>query len=121
MPVWDREALPVIQIVPAERFYDFSAKYADDRTEYRFEFDVDAETVSRIADVGVAAAQALGMEGLSRADIRLTPDGRPFVLEVNFLARDDRPQPRSQGGRADGGFARGAVRAGVSEGAAAKP
>ncbi|MCA9055593.1 MAG: D-alanine--D-alanine ligase [Planctomycetaceae bacterium] len=83
VPVWDGTALPVIQIVPAVDFYDFSAKYADDRTTYRFEFDVDVETLERIAQTGTAAATTLGMQGLSRADIRLHPDGRVYVLEVN--------------------------------------
>ena len=83
VPVWDGAALPIIQIVPAVDFYDFSAKYADDRTSYRFEFDVEAEIIERIARTGTAAAAALGMQGLSRADIRLHPDGRIYVLEVN--------------------------------------
>lgn len=83
VPVWDDKVLPVIQIVPANEFFDYQAKYSDDRTEYRFEFDVAPEIVQRVADAGLRAAQSLGLQGLSRADIRLTPDGRPYVLEVN--------------------------------------
>ena len=83
VPLWDDEVLPLIQIVPAVGFFDYAAKYSDERTEYRFEFDAAPETLRRIADAGLRAAQSLGLQGFSRADIRLTPDGRPFVLEVN--------------------------------------
>lgn len=83
VPVWDDAALPVIQVVAAEAFYDFNAKYRDERTEYRFEFDVPETVVQRVATAGLQAARSLGMEGLSRADIRLNEQGQPFVLEVN--------------------------------------
>lgn len=83
VPVWDDEVLPMIEIVPGSEFYDYAAKYADDRTTYRFSFEIVAEVQQRIAAVGLAAAQAVGCQGLSRVDLRLRPDGQPIVLEVN--------------------------------------
>jgi D-alanine-D-alanine ligase len=83
VPIWDDVALPLIQIVPHAGFFDFAAKYNDERTEYRFEFDGDAELIDRINEVGRRAARALGAEGLSRADIRVRPNGDPYVLEIN--------------------------------------
>jgi D-alanine-D-alanine ligase len=83
VPVWDDEVLPIIQILAAEAFYDFHAKYSDNRTEYRFDFDVPPAVVQSFAAAGRKAARALRTRGLARVDVRVTNDGRPFVLEVN--------------------------------------
>jgi D-alanine-D-alanine ligase len=83
VPLIDDEPLPVIQIVPQESFYDYTAKYADDRTGYRFEFDVPADVVLDIEQLAQRACRSLGSEGIARVDIRLDEDMCPWVLEVN--------------------------------------
>jgi D-alanine-D-alanine ligase len=83
VPLLDDRALPMIEIVPAVEFFDYQAKYSDDRTAYRFEFDVPGATVREIESAGLRAAAALGTAGIVRVDLRLDERGNPWVLEVN--------------------------------------
>lgn len=81
----DDETLPLIQIETPREFFDFTAKYDDDATGYRFDFVEPEETVRAIIDAGRNAALAIGTKGLVRVDIRLDGDGQPWVLEVNTI------------------------------------
>lgn len=81
--VWDDFVLPLIEIVPAQEFFDYTAKYADERTAYRFSSHLPEETMQRLATAGRRAARAVGAEGLSRVDVRVDALGAPWVLEVN--------------------------------------
>ena len=81
----DDEPLPLIQIETPREFFDFTAKYEDAATVYRFEFDVPAHVSSAIVEAGRQAAAAVGTKGLARVDIRLDERGRPWVLEVNTI------------------------------------
>ncbi|MFV0443522.1 MAG: D-alanine--D-alanine ligase [Planctomycetaceae bacterium] len=83
VPIWDDEVLPMIEIAAADQFYDYTAKYSDNRTEYRFDSPLPPLVRQRLIAAARRAARAVGMEGLSRVDLRLTSDGRPYVLEVN--------------------------------------
>jgi D-alanine-D-alanine ligase len=82
-PVWDDFVLPLIEIVPAQEFFDYAAKYTDERTAYRFCSHLPEETMQRIALSGRRAARAVGAEGLARVDVRVDAAGVPWVLEVN--------------------------------------
>jgi D-alanine-D-alanine ligase len=81
--VWDDFVLPLIEIVPAQEFFDYTAKYADERTAYRFSSHLPEETMQRMATAGRRAARAVGAEGLSRVDVRVDASGTAWVLEVN--------------------------------------
>lgn len=83
VPVWDDQVLPLIEIAPASGFYDYGAKYLDDQTAYRLDFNLPPEVVQTIAQAGLAAARSVGADGLARVDLRLDQAGRPWVLEVN--------------------------------------
>jgi D-alanine-D-alanine ligase len=80
----DDEPLPLIQIETPREFFDFTAKYEDDATIYRFEFGVPAH-ISSIVEFGLQAASAIETRGLARVDIRLDERARPWVLEVNTI------------------------------------
>ncbi len=81
----DHEPLPAIEIVHDREFFDYDAKYESARTKYRLTADLQSRLEVRITDVAVAAADALGMRGASRVDLRLDDQGRPWVLEVNAV------------------------------------
>ena len=84
--VWERngktEALPLIEIVPHEGFYDYKNKYTKGATEYIVPAKIDENNAKIISDVAVKAHEALGCSGYSRADFRLSKDGA-YMLEVN--------------------------------------
>jgi D-alanine-D-alanine ligase len=81
----DDEPLPLIQITTPREFFDFTAKYEDPATQYRFQFAESRAAVASLVDAGRRAALAVGAKGLSRVDLRLDSDGRPWVLEVNTI------------------------------------
>jgi D-alanine-D-alanine ligase len=84
-PIIDETVLPLIQITTNRPFFDYQAKYEDDGTGYRFEFDVNAEVVRRIERVARNACTALGTRGVARVDIMLDRLAQPWVLEVNTI------------------------------------
>jgi D-alanine-D-alanine ligase len=45
--------------------------------------DLDARTTTRVQSLGKRVYRALGLSGFARLDLRLTPDGRVYVIEVN--------------------------------------
>jgi D-alanine-D-alanine ligase len=81
----DGRALPVLEIRPKTKFYDYQAKYEDDATEYLFDTLSDAALVRRLQKDGETAFAALGCRHLGRVDFILTGDGTPYLLEMNTL------------------------------------
>ena len=81
----DAQALPVIEIVPQNEFYDFESKYAPGGSQHICPARLDDETTKRVQELALAAHKALGCAGLSRTDIILDKEGRSWVLETNTL------------------------------------
>lgn len=79
------EPLGTVEIVPERPFYDYAAKYTAGTTTYHVPAPLDADVEKRVLTLAVEAQRALGCRGVTRTDIRLTPDGYPFVLEVNTV------------------------------------
>lgn len=80
----DDEPLPPIRIGTSRQFYDYTAKYAADDTQYAFD-DASPSLIKRISALGRSACRAIGTRGLARVDIRLDLAGLPYVLEVNTI------------------------------------
>jgi D-alanine-D-alanine ligase len=79
------EALPIVEIVPHEGFYDYEHKYTKGASDYFVPADLSAETTAAVQQTALAATRALGLEVYSRTDILLTADGRLAVLEINTI------------------------------------
>jgi len=79
------QVLPPIQIVPATEFYDYQAKYERDDTQYLFDIDEPPTVLSDVRAVALAVYRALGCRHLSRVDMMLDAQHRPWVLEVNTI------------------------------------
>jgi D-alanine-D-alanine ligase len=83
--ILDEEALPVVEIVPKEDFYNYDAKYTPGKTEYILPARIPEATYREVQQLAVKVHQAIGCEGYSRVDMRLDRKFRPFVLEINTL------------------------------------
>lgn len=85
--VWEHngktEALPVIEIAPHTGFYDYTNKYTSGATEYIVPAHIPDEISAKVQEFAVKAHEVLGCSGYSRADFRLSPDGKAYILEVN--------------------------------------
>lgn len=83
--ILEDRALPVIEMKPAREFFDYEAKYVDDRTVYVVDPPLERAARERLQAAALAAHRSLGCEGFSRVDAILTAAGDPIVLEVNTV------------------------------------
>jgi D-alanine-D-alanine ligase len=79
------DALPVIEIVPREGFYDYQHKYTKGASEYFVPAPIGDEATQAVQYAALAAKRALGLEIYSRVDVILASDGRLNVLEINTI------------------------------------
>ncbi|MCX5647160.1 MAG: D-alanine--D-alanine ligase [Phycisphaerae bacterium] len=80
-----RQALPIIEIRSKTGFYDYQAKYVDDRTEYLFDTVEDRDLQASVQRAALACFDALGCRDFARVDFILSGDGTPYALEVNTI------------------------------------
>ena len=78
-------ALPVVEVRAPDGWYDYGAKYTAGRTEYVVPAPLLPEQTKRCQDLARRVFQALGCCDLGRVDMRLTPEGKLFVLEMNTI------------------------------------
>jgi D-alanine-D-alanine ligase len=79
------QALPIIEVRPQTGFYDYHAKYLDERTEFLFDTIADAAIVKNIEAAAIDCFNALGCRHFARVDFILASDGIPYALEVNTI------------------------------------
>lgn len=74
-----------VEVRPATKFYDYEAKYKRTDTQYILPPELPADVLAKCEDLALASYRALGCSGHARPDLRITPSGDAFVLEVNTL------------------------------------
>ena len=79
------EALPVIEIVPRNKVYDYDAKYKDSDTKYLVPAPIPEDISIEARRLGVLAHRVLGCRSFSRVDMMMALSGDIFVLEVNTI------------------------------------
>ncbi|MFA6321498.1 MAG: D-alanine--D-alanine ligase [Candidatus Omnitrophota bacterium] len=77
--------LPVIEIVPKEKVYDFKAKYSDPDTQYLVPAPVNEGAKALAQTLGLLSHKVLGCRSFSRTDMIMDEFGNMFVLEVNTI------------------------------------
>ena len=82
-PFLGDRALPLIRIEAPGGNYDYQNKYFSDDTVYHCPSGLPAEQEARLQALALRSAQVLGCRGWGRADLMLTQDGRPYLLEMN--------------------------------------
>jgi D-alanine-D-alanine ligase len=74
------------EIVPCNEFYDYAAKYVDDRSELLIPAPIPDHTAERVRQMAVDAYLAIDCAGLARADFLMeTGTAKVYVNEVNTL------------------------------------
>lgn len=77
--------LPIIQIKPATRFYDYEAKYHRDDTAYLFDPQIKNAVYKKVQELSLLAFNALGCRDFARVDFILDETGGPQLLEINTI------------------------------------
>jgi len=77
------QTLPAVEIVPDGGVYSYEARYAAGATEFFTPARLASSVAASVAAVSLAAYRTLGHRHLSRVDLIIDADGRPWFLEAN--------------------------------------
>jgi D-alanine-D-alanine ligase len=80
-----QEALPIVEIEPTKELYDYECKYTKGMSRYTCPAKLDPAIARTAQAAALKAFQVLDCADFGRVDVRLAPDGRPYVLEVNTI------------------------------------
>lgn len=83
--ILEDRALPSIEIIPKEGFYDYENKYQPGAAEEICPAPIPEEWEKRLGEAALTVFHALGLSVYSRADFIVTEDGTPWFLEINTL------------------------------------
>ncbi len=83
--ILNSKALPIIEVRPKNKIYDFKAKYTKGMTEYIAPAPLPKMLEKEVVNVALRAFNSLGCCGAARVDIMLDNKNRPYVLEVNTI------------------------------------
>lgn len=78
-------ALPLIRLETSRAFYDYEAKYKDDKTRYHCPCGLAEAKEREIQQIALRAYAALGASGWGRVDFMADRDGRPWLIEANTV------------------------------------
>jgi D-alanine-D-alanine ligase len=113
-------ALPVVEIVPDGGFYDYGARYTAGATEFFVPARLSDDVLAACAETAVLVHRTLGLRDLSRSDLIVDAEGRPWFLEVNvapgMTETSTFPQAVTAEGLELGELMAGLVRAAVDRG-----
>ncbi|MFH1655106.1 MAG: D-alanine--D-alanine ligase [Candidatus Omnitrophota bacterium] len=82
--VLEDKPLPIVEIIPKKRFFDFQAKYEKGMTDYEVPAKIPSKIYKKAQGIGLRAHKVLGCSDFSRVDMILK-DNIPYVLEVNTI------------------------------------
>lgn len=78
-------ALPVVEILPKRKFFDYTAKYEKGLAEYIVPAEIEKSVYKKCQDIGLGSHKALSARLFSRVDIILNKERGPVVLEINTI------------------------------------
>jgi D-alanine-D-alanine ligase len=74
------------EVIPSREFYDYEAKYIDDRSKVVIPAELDARVAEEVRRLSIAAFRAIDGAGMARIDFLLSrSSGDLFVNEVNTI------------------------------------
>jgi D-alanine-D-alanine ligase len=83
--IFDGAPLPVVEIIPRDAFYSYTAKYAPGGSKHVVPAELPGDIARRMQNAALALHGALGVRDYSRVDILMDATGRLAVLECNTL------------------------------------
>ena len=83
--ILEGKALPSIEIIPKEGFYDYENKYQPGAADEICPAQIPQQWEQRLAEAALKVFHGVGLAVYSRADFIVTEDGTPWFLEINTL------------------------------------
>ncbi len=82
----DKEYLfPITEVVAKNEFFDYEAKYTAGMSDEITPADIAPEIAERLHEMTLAAYKACRCKGLARVDFIVTPEGKPYMIEINTI------------------------------------
>lgn len=79
------EALPLVEIKPKRKFFDYEAKYDPSLSEEITPALVDQKMTERIQDIALGVFKLLGCRHFGRVDLFYSDEGEVIVSEINTI------------------------------------
>jgi len=83
--VIEGQALPIIELVVRREFFDYSAKYQDQGTQYVIPVSLLPSLYRKASQAAEKAFEAMGCRHMARVDLIYGHDGNLYLLEVNTI------------------------------------
>lgn len=77
-------ALPLVEIVPKNEFFDYEAKYVPGKSEEIVPARIPPKLTKEIQNLAIKVFKAINCRGFGRVDIIICR-GKPYVLEINTI------------------------------------
>jgi D-alanine-D-alanine ligase len=79
------EALPAVEIVPRSGYYGFEERYTAGETRFYTPARIGDAAAAAAGELALLAHRTMGLRHLSRADLIVDADGRPWFLESDVM------------------------------------
>lgn len=76
---------PITEIVPKKEFFDYEAKYTAGCSEEITPADIAPEVKAELNRMTLEAYRACRCSGVVRVDFIVTPEGKPYFIELNSI------------------------------------
>ena len=76
---------PITEIIPRKEFFDYEAKYTAGRSEEITPADIAPEVKAELNRMTLEAYRTCRCSGIVRVDFIVTPEGRPYFIELNSI------------------------------------
>ena len=76
---------PITEIIPRKEFFDYEAKYTAGRSEEITPADIAPEVKAELNRMTLETYRTCRCSGVVRVDFIVTPEGRPYFIELNSI------------------------------------
>jgi len=77
--------LPIVEIIPKHKFYDYECKYEKGMSDYICPAKLSNKLTNKIQNIALDIFNILQCQGYARADFILDKENNPWFLEINTL------------------------------------
>lgn len=78
-------ALPCLEIIPENNYYDFESKYTPGKSRHIVPADIPKDLENELLKLALKVHKNIMCRDFSRTDFRISEDMRPYVLETNTI------------------------------------
>lgn len=76
---------PITEVVAKNEFFDYEAKYTAGMSDEITPAEIAPEIAEKLHEMTLAAYKACRCKGLARVDFIVTPEGEPYMIEINTI------------------------------------